>query len=58
MKNHHQIFTITVEMDGKEYWRRYCTDKGKVPKVARDDLQVMINDLFEYHKNEVRKVRE
>lgn len=42
------ITTIAlVEIDGEKVWTRYLLDKGKVPKVAKDNLQKQVNDLLD-----------
>jgi len=40
------IVRIIVEIDGKKLWRQYGLDKGKVPKVAKTDLQLRVNELL------------
>jgi len=41
------IMTVKVRIGNKEYWKRYLVENGKVPKVAKDELQDMVNDLLE-----------
>ena len=41
------IMKVIVEIDGKRYWKRYGLFNGKVPKVAKDQLQDLVDDLLE-----------
>lgn len=41
------IMKVIVEIDGKKYWKRYLLENGKVPKVAKEQLQDLVNDLLE-----------
>jgi hypothetical protein len=40
------VMTVKVKIGRKEYWRRYLIENGKVPKVAKDGLQGLVNDLL------------
>lgn len=40
------IMTVSVQIGKKKHWKRYMVENGKVPKVAKDDLQVLVNDLL------------
>ena len=41
------VMRVTVELNGKKYWKRYYVENGKVPKVAKDGLQEMVDDCLE-----------
>lgn len=41
------IITITVEVNGKKVWKRYGLFNGKVPKVAKDQLQELVDGIYE-----------
>ena len=40
------IMKVIVEINGRQYWNRYLIRKGKVPKVAKDQLQDLVDDLI------------
>lgn len=40
------IMKVTVEVNGKKYGKRYLVENGKVPQVAKDQLQDLVNDLL------------
>ena len=40
------VMKVTVEINGRKYWKRYLVVNGKVPKVAKEQLQDLVNDLL------------
>lgn len=40
------IMTVIVKVGGKKLWKKYLIEDKKVPKVAKNNLQGMLNDLL------------
>lgn len=46
LASRNNIMTVKVRIGKKEYGARYMIENGKVPKVAKDDLQKRVNELL------------